>query len=231
MRRTAHRAGARRGAPSRRRISRRPPEAFDETRRRSASLGGLGAAQLVAGVALAFSAVPALHRRRSARCRAWSCARCTSASCCCSIFVLYPAGPSRPASRRDAVVRLRCSPARGFALALLPLGLRGRADPARRRAHDGRPGRRHDRRSCCVFEAARRVLGIALPIICGAVPRLRRCSASTCPAPRASRLRLRPDRRRSSASAPRASTASRRWCRRPTSSCSSCSARSSSTPG
>jgi TRAP-type uncharacterized transport system fused permease subunit len=81
-----------------------------------------------------------------------------------------------------------------------------------------------------LFEAARRVFGPALPIIC-ATSSPTACSGNTSPtrSPTAAMASTRSSAR--SISAPRGSTAFRRWCRQPPSSCSSCSAASSSTPG
>ncbi len=78
-----------------------------------------------------------------------------------------------------------------------------------------------------VFEAARRIMGIALPIICAGFSRTA-CSASI--SRESSRTADSASTRSSTRcrSAPRASTASRSTCHRRTSSCSSCSGRFSS---
>ena len=80
-----------------------------------------------------------------------------------------------------------------------------------------------------VFEAARRVMGIALPIICALFLPMA-CSANTCRAtwPTAATASTRSST--SCRSVPKVSTARRPTCRQPTSICSSCSAPSSSRP-
>jgi TRAP-type uncharacterized transport system fused permease subunit len=77
------------------------------------------------------------------------------------------------------------------------------------------------------FEAARRIMGLALPIVCLGFL-LYGLFGSTCRATSPIAATASTRWWNQLASAPRASTASRPWSRRPTSSCSSCSAPSSS---
>ena len=82
-----------------------------------------------------------------------------------------------------------------------------------------------------VFEAARRLMGWPLAVIAGDLPRLLLLRPAPAAAVHPPRLRLRADRRDTSPSAPRASTARRSTSRRPTSSSSCSSPPSSRRPG
>ena len=119
-------------------------------------------------------------------------ARSTSASCSLLAFLLYPAQAGAPADSAspwyDALLA-----AIGFGLALLPLVfeadlIQRSGDPTTADLVVGTLF------VVLLFEAARRVLGLALPIICGAVPALRPVRPVPAGRRRAPRLRLRPDR-------------------------------------